>query len=152
LRRLFANNRVRIEVTLLPDSGDIMDDPLVALSTLQARDNEIREKIESLYKSSPAEEGDELAAAALRYYRLFSSESLPPQVDIGGLTNAKVLYNRYYWFLTYAKRHMRYSGYDAGLEQQAFKLLDQAECEVDWSMVEAIVRRVEREVAETSMG
>ena len=48
------------------------------------------------------------------------------------------LYNRYLWFRRFANAHLAKFGEDAGIEQQAFQILDQAECDVDWSQVERL--------------
>ena len=49
-----------------------------------------------------------------------------------------VLYNRYYWFLQFAKMHSEEHGNDAGIEQQAFQILESAMADIDWAVVEAI--------------
>jgi hypothetical protein len=54
-----------------------------------------------------------------------------------------LFYNRYYWFKRFVKQRESEHGFDAGLEQQAFKLLEAAPADIDWSMVEAIDARAQ---------
>jgi hypothetical protein len=57
-----------------------------------------------------------------------------------------LLYNRYYWFLKFARLFVRENGPDAGLEQQAFQILENSEGKIDWSVIEAIECQVENEI------
>ena len=49
-------------------------------------------------------------------------------------------YNKYYWFQKYVNRNHKLNGFDAGLEQQSFKLLDEAEHikGIDWQVIKEI--------------
>lgn len=50
-----------------------------------------------------------------------------------------ILYSKYYWFTQYMKKHNEINGYDAGIEQQRFKLieeLDQRLENVDWVLLQ----------------
>jgi hypothetical protein len=53
-----------------------------------------------------------------------------------------LLYNRYYWFVKYKNEYQARCGYDAGLEQQAFKLLEEIDRvlkgEIDWAIIQKI--------------
>ena len=52
-----------------------------------------------------------------------------------------VLYSKYYWFTQYMKKYNETQGYDAGIEQQQFKLieeLDQRLENVDWELLHRI--------------
>lgn len=54
------------------------------------------------------------------------------------LTPEDLLNNRYFWFLRFAHSYHTAFGDDAGIDQQAFQILEQAECEVDWLIVEQL--------------
>lgn len=57
----------------------------------------------------------------------------------------ELFYNRYYWFLTFLKAYTQENGLDAGMEQQAFKILEEAgnTCQhIDWNEVEEISKIV----------
>jgi hypothetical protein len=55
-----------------------------------------------------------------------------------GLDPTALFYNRYYWFKRFVKQRASSRGFDAGLEQQAFKLLEAAPADVGWSIIEAV--------------
>ena len=60
------------------------------------------------------------------------------------LTPDDRLYNRYFWFRRFAHQHRAKFGSDAGIEQQASQILENADCDVDLSTVqqlEAAARR-----------
>ena len=38
-----------------------------------------------------------------------------------------ILYSKYYWFTQYMKKHNEINGYDAGIEQQKLKLIEELE-------------------------
>ena len=60
-------------------------------------------------------------------------------------TESLVLYNRYYWFLRFAKIHSEQHAKDAGIDQQAFQILENAMADIDWAVVEAIDKRIHEE-------
>ncbi len=60
-------------------------------------------------------------------------------------SDSLVLYNRYYWFLRFAKIHSEQHGKDAGIEQQAFQILENAMTDIDWAVVEAIDKKIHEE-------
>jgi len=79
---------------------------------------------------------------AFRYYLMFSDAALAHAAGFGHLDAATLFYNRYYWFQRFARAHAAAHGFDAGLEQQAFQLLEVAPADVDWSIIEAIEARL----------
>ena len=48
------------------------------------------------------------------------------------------LYNRYFWFRRFIRMYSTKYGKDAGLEQQAFQILEQSMADLDWQVIEAI--------------
>lgn len=54
----------------------------------------------------------------------------------------KISYSKYYWYIEYKRRYFELFGYDAGIEQEGFKLLEEIENEledrVDWSRIQKI--------------
>ena len=58
------------------------------------------------------------------------------------LSSAEKFHNSYYWFAKYVQRMRDLNGFDAGLEQQAFQLLEHydGEKEPDWNLLEQIDR------------
>ena len=53
----------------------------------------------------------------------------------------RLFYNRYFWFLRFATLRQAAHGPDAGLEQQAFKMLEYPEFDVDFQVVNELVAR-----------
>jgi hypothetical protein len=89
---------------------------------------------------------DSASGEAFRYYLLFSSGACLEAADFRDLREDAVFYNRYYWFQRFVKLHTDKHGFDAGLEQQAFQLLELAPATTDWSVVEAIEARAGEEL------
>lgn len=73
----------------------------------------------------------------LRYYVALTNG--PAGAD---LTPEDRTYNRYYWFLRFAAAHRKRHGFDAGVEQQVFQILERADLEIgrtlDWRVIERL--------------
>ena len=72
-----------------------------------------------------------------RQVALLDSE-LRHELGAGDLSAPVAFYNAYYWALVFAKRYQARYGFDAGIEQEAFKVLECAPADVDWQVVERI--------------
>jgi hypothetical protein len=59
-----------------------------------------------------------------------------------------LLYNLYYRFKKFMKLFNGRHGHDAGMEQQAFQLLESATFEIDWNVIQEIEDRVAREAGQ----
>lgn len=62
-------------------------------------------------------------------------------ITFTGKTLEVVLYSKYYWLTRFVKKYNEIHGYDAGIEQQQFKLieeLDQRLGDVDWDLLQRI--------------
>ena len=57
--------------------------------------------------------------------------------NIGALD---LYYNRYYWYLKFILDYKKIFGYNAGLEQQEIKILEEGELysNIDWEQIEKI--------------
>ncbi len=61
------------------------------------------------------------------------------QLQIGAdLTPEDRVYNRYLWYLRFAQAYHAAFGDDAGIDQQALQILEHADCDIDWSVVERL--------------
>ena len=52
-----------------------------------------------------------------------------------------VLYSKYYWLKRYVKKYNEVNGYDAGMEQQQFKLIEELEQRLgggEWDLLQRI--------------
>ena len=113
-----------------------MADVLVSLETLHVHDRAIVAETERFAAAS-----DEMP---LRYYLVFS-EGMTERVGLGPLTPAVCFYNAYYWFKRFVAARSATRGYDAGLEQQAYQMLERAPDDIEWSVLGQIEVRLESE-------
>lgn len=84
---------------------------------------------------------DDEMRRALEYYRLFD-EDIRSRSGLSSLSNEEAFYNQYYWYLVFAKLYQRSFGFDAGIEQQSFRLLESAPNGVSWERIEQIANSV----------
>jgi len=122
-----------------------MNNLLIPEAILQAKDREIRQLAESLRGRYGVDIDNDIYGPAFRYYLAFSHQPSLLAVTPSDLDDKAVLYNRFYWFSKFVKLHTMKHGYDPGLEQQTFQLLEQASCQIDWSVIEDISRLVSSE-------
>lgn len=58
-----------------------------------------------------------------------------------------ILYSKYFWISLYLKRYNEKFGYDAGIEQQQFKLINEIDERsnegVNWKLIEDIEKKIE---------
>lgn len=80
---------------------------------------------------------------ALLYYLLFTHW---PEL-LNGYMAEDLFYNRFYWFQRLVKQREARSGPNADFEQQAFQMVESAECAVDIELLHEIERRVATEIA-----
>lgn len=76
---------------------------------------------------------------AFSWYLLFYHWPDMFRSQLHRISDLEIFYNSYYWFQVFSRLYMRVHGNDAGLEQQAFKLLEHAgeiHENVDWTLVE----------------
>jgi len=69
---------------------------------------------------------------------------------VGGseeLDRERLLYNRYYWFVRFVALWQAAHGYDAGLEQQAFQMVEQADMQLDWDLLQQLDARARQGIA-----
>jgi len=111
-------------------------DLLVPPSTLMLHQPELQRRIDQLdppldRARRTGEAGEALANALLfeRWPELLTGEALDPE---------RIFYNRYFWFRRFTKLWQVAHGPDAGLEQQAFQILEQAAFNVDWSLIQEL--------------
>lgn len=82
---------------------------------------------------------DETLGRFLSYYDFLTNNiiDLMERVD-----KDTILYSKYYWYTKYKKRYFEVFGYDAGIEQQEFMLLEELENElesgIDWGIIKNI--------------
>jgi hypothetical protein len=77
-------------------------------------------------------------------YAALLDEDLRSYFGVADLSEVIAFYNAYYWSLVFLKRYDARYGFDAGIEQQAFKLLECAPVDVDWGIVEDLTRCADR--------
>ena len=67
------------------------------------------------------------------------------QLKLGNLSEPVAFYNAYYWARVFENRYKTFFGFDAGVEQQIFRVLEHAPADVDWQMVEQVDQIANRE-------
>ncbi|AKJ30911.1 hypothetical protein [Caldimonas brevitalea] len=80
---------------------------------------------------------EDVRQAYARHVALLDSD-LRRELGVSDLSESAAFYNAYYWVLVFAKRYQARYGFDAGIEQEAFKVLERAPADVDWTVVERV--------------
>ena len=111
---------------------------LVSRETLAERALCVADIFAGLEELHSAGIDDPDALAAFRNYLLFRDPTAIVRAGLEPLNKEEQFYNKLYWFLSFARLCESLHGFDAGLRQQAFQLIEHAECEVDWSVVQQI--------------
>ena len=92
------------------------------------------------------QELDSATKRALLRHLLFSNADIRQRAGFGSLSKLKAFYNSYYWFLIFANLYQSKNGYDAGIEQRSFKMLEQMPPDADWKVVEKIAEAASRQI------
>jgi hypothetical protein len=111
---------------------------IIPKELLEAKLSEIDSRIRESDLKFSIEPDDESFGNAFKFYLLF--ENWPSLLAGNGFAigNELIFYNRYYWFCCFLKLYKAKHRYDAGLEQQAFRLLEDSEAlnvDVDWELI-----------------
>ncbi|WP_431256722.1 hypothetical protein ACQ86G_18710 [Roseateles chitinivorans] len=80
---------------------------------------------------------DDLRQAYARHVALLNVE-LRGELNVADLPEPIAFCNAYYWILVFAKRYQARYGFDAGIEQEVFSVLERAPANVDWQAVERV--------------
>lgn len=111
-----------------------MRNPLVSKDTLSRVKNELYTRIAQSTPSVALDSGE--VGEALAWSLLFERwPDLLPGLPIG---REDAFYNQYFWFKRFATVKQERDGYDAGLEQQVFQLLEQPDFDLDWALIEQL--------------
>jgi hypothetical protein len=125
-----------------------MNEVLISERFLVNLDHGIEALLPSIRNETSIDCNDPEYGVAFRRFLLFAH--WPYLLENLGLhaTTEGLLYNKYYWMLRFSKLYERKHGFDAGIEQQAFKILESASFELDWNVVEHVTSLVDREHGE----
>lgn len=85
----------------------------------------------------------DLRQAYTRHVALLD-DGLRQELGAGDLSESVAFYNAYYWILVFAKRYQARHRFDAGIEQETFKVLERAPVDVDWKVVERVNQTARR--------
>jgi hypothetical protein len=124
--------------------------PLVSEADLMGFEEELSRSIVSVPERFLFAIDDPVYGPAFRRYLLLSHglswlASKVPDLDV-----RSVFYSRYYWFLMLIRLYQSRTGDDAGMEQQAFQMLEAAEIEINWSIIEAIEAQIQKEIGKSN--
>ena len=103
----------------------------IAVETLSRVKDKLVARLAQLTPSIALEASE--AGDALGWSLLF--EHWPELVPGSPLDHENAFYNRYFWFKRFAMLKQKRDGYDAGLEQQVFQMLEHADFDVDWALM-----------------
>ena len=70
----------------------------------------------------------------------------------GDFSKEDIFYNRYLWFTRFAKLKEKQKGYDAGINQQSVRLLEEIDyndLEIDWNTIQKISDELDIEIAQS---
>lgn len=111
--------------------------PLVPLEKLLSVRRELDARIARLSSLCVSPDSSDVGDA-LAWSLLF--EYWPDLLTGVSMNQEDIYYNRYFWFRRYATLKQARDGYDLGLEQQVFQLLEQADYkfEPDWALIEQL--------------
>lgn len=90
---------------------------------------------------------DPMYGQAFRYYLLFSRYQDLVEELLFRVDQRTWIWNGYYWFLFFTKLYQLKHSFNAGLEQQATQLLQEAGISLDAEKIDRIYERVESRVA-----
>ncbi|WP_043932636.1 hypothetical protein [Bacillus sp. EB01] len=80
------------------------------------------------------------------HYFLFLQEYKDEIVAGSSFTNEQVLYSQYYWFVYFKNHYFANYGYDGGMDQKAFQLIEELtyklDGELDWNLLERITNEL----------
>ncbi len=110
------------------------ENPLVPLEMLSRVKNELYARIIQLIPSVQLDAGD--VGEAFAWSLLF--EHWPDLLPGSPIDRETAFYNQYFWFKRFATLKQERDGYDAGLEQQIFRLLEQPDFDLDWALIEQL--------------
>jgi hypothetical protein len=117
-------------------------DPVIPPEALEPRRGELLRRIAELDQDFIVDaNADDPAARALALSLLFEHW---PELAGEDLDAGRRFYNRYYWLVRFLALRQLTHGPDGGLEQQAFKLIEDAanhDLDVDWDLVKQIDTR-----------
>lgn len=119
------------------------EDPLIPAENLVPLQARLLSRIDQLDPPLAVNVREGEAGEALARSLLF--ERWPDLLDgAENLDSTRLLYNRYYWFVRFKTLWQAAHGYDAGLEQQAFKMLENADANLDWKLLEELDTRAQQ--------
>ena len=84
-------------------------------------------------------------ARALAHFHFFDDYPENDTTREPILTKTARFYNRYYWFALFAAYRRAACGFDAGIEQQKFQMLEAAPSDIDWGLMMRIDKLIEGE-------
>jgi hypothetical protein len=123
----------------------VIEEILIAESDLRLKVDEVQPWLVEVGGSQAVFATDEFSGFAFRAFALF--DRWPDLLSDSGRALAPIdcFYNKYYWFQRFTGLWSRQHGRDAGMEQQAFQMLETVGHEIDWSIVELLGTRAQKD-------
>jgi len=121
-----------------------MQNPILPESKLRQFHEEIQAFAARHRGSFSVDIDDPDYGSAFSTYIFFSLHRSASQVLGVSLNNGTRFYNAYYWFRRFLKIYTKKHGSDAGLEQQAFRMLEEAGFELDFEIIGMVDQEMEK--------
>jgi len=111
---------------------------LIPEAFLAEKDLEIKDLIVGPAKAYVVDIEDEIYGPSFRRFLLFAHCPDYLADHFPGIDRTTIFYNQYYWFMRFSRLYISKHGFDAGLEQQAFKMIENADCELDFAILDSL--------------
>ena len=124
-----------LECDSLLNRSKKMNKMLIPESWLVDRDAEIRALVGKPLESYAINGEDCDYGRSFRYFVLFSDCSDFILKSFAEITRSSLFYNKFYWFARFSNAYMKKHGFDVGLEQQQFQMLENQEGIIDLEVI-----------------
>lgn len=118
-----------------------MQNPIVLESNLLQGQKDIEAFATEYQQSYNVKLDDPDYGSAFLYYVFFLHHPSVSDVLHMDIDENTRFYNAYYWFQRFVKMYIEKHGYDAGMEQQAFKMLENADFDLDLEIIDLIDKK-----------
>jgi len=123
-----------------------MIDILFSGERLKPFAGEIRQAIKALGEYPDVDAGDPVYGESFLNYWALSHPDALEKMGFTSIGEREALYSTYYWLLKFKKLYGLRHGPDPSLDTLLLRLLEYAEFEIDWPLMERIVKEVESDV------
>lgn len=129
----------------------VQHDPIIPEADIPSISDNLTPELAEAIQAIMASGGSTDCARWFKNYLLFTHHPQLLEQAEYPLSPEDRLYNRYYWFVKFVRARERAIEYDAGLEQQAFQLLEGSDTSFDWAVIADLEIRIDAELNSSSL-